>query len=277
MNPKVALLQLVSSCDPEKNIPRVESMILEAAASSVDAIFLPENFGALAAVDPRAIGEHEATPAGPLRTLLSSLAAEKGVWIFAGTMPCSVRPDGSPVPQPRIRAASFVYDALGHEVARYDKIHMFDVEVEDGHKHYLESATFEAGEELRCVDTPVGKVGLSVCYDIRFSEVYRELFMAGATALAIPSAFTRPTGEAHFEILMRARAIESFAFTIAACQGGVHDSGRETYGNSMLVSPWGDVLCRAGGDGEEILITELDLEQQARTRKDMPVHLQRRL
>ncbi|MEX1236953.1 MAG: carbon-nitrogen hydrolase family protein, partial [Pseudomonadales bacterium] len=216
------------------------------------------------------------TPFGPLRQLMSTLAAETGCFIFAGTIPCRVRPDGSEVSGGRVRAASFVYDGNGIAVARYDKIHMFDVDVEDGHQHYLESATFEPGEDIVCVETPLGKVGLSVCYDIRFPELYRELFASGAELIAIPSAFTRVTGEAHFEVLMRSRAIENFVFTIAACQGGTHDSGRETYGHSMVVSPWGEVLCR-GNDEQEVLYAELDLAELEKIRRDMPVGKQRRL
>ena len=155
-------------------------------------------------------------------------------------------------------------------------MHMFDVDVEDNQKHYMESDTFEPGKRLVCFGSPIGRVGLSVCYDIRFPELYRRLFADGALSMAIPSAFTRVTGAAHFEVLMRARAIENFAFTIAACQGGVHDSGRQTWGNSMVVGPWGDVLCRAG-EGEDVVYARLDFEAQAQIRRDMPVDQQRRL
>lgn len=276
MKHRIALVQLVSSVDVDKNLARVELLVREAARQDVAAVFLPENFAALANPGPRLIGEGEASPSGLIRSFISNLAADTGAWLFAGTMPCSVRPDGSAVPARRVRAASFVVDGAGREVARYDKIHMFDVQVDDNHKHYMESDTFEAGEDVVCCDSPMGRVGLSVCYDIRFPELYRKLFADGAMSITIPSAFTRVTGAAHFEVLMRARAIENFSFTIAACQGGSHDSGRETYGNSMVVGPWGDILCRAG-EGEAVLVAELDMDRQAEIRRDMPVHKQRRL
>lgn len=273
---RIALVQTCSSREVDRNIERVGALVAEAAGQDVSAIFLPENWGSLANPSPRAVGEAE-QDAGPLRTAMAELARENKVWIFAGTIPVSVRPDGSDVSGGRVRAASIVYDQTGREAARYDKIHMFDVDVADNHKHYLESATFEPGEDLVCVDLPDLRVGLSVCYDIRFPELYRKLSARGAQALAIPSAFTRPTGAAHFEVLMRARAIENFAFTIAACQAGTHDSGRETWGNSMVVDPWGEVLCRADDHSEAILVAQLDLARQAQVRADMPVHRQRRL
>lgn len=275
MKPKIALIQLVSGIDVDRNLGRVGDLVREAAGRGASAVFLPENFAALANPDPRAIGDREASTR-PIRSFISAAAAESGCWIFAGTMPCSVRPDGSSVGGRRVRAASFVFDGAGNEVARYDKMHMFDVDVDDNQKHYMESDTFEPGEAVVCCDSPLGKVGLTVCYDIRFPELYRRLFAEGALSFTVPSAFTRVTGAAHFEVLMRARAIENFAFTIAACQGGVHDSGRETYGNSMVVNPWGEVLCRAG-EGEDVVVAELDMQEQARIRRDMPVDRQRRL
>lgn len=276
MKPEIALVQLVSSMDVEANLARVDSLVRQAAAREVSAVFLPENFAALANPEPRAIGDRETTERGRIRSFISTLAAELHCWIFAGTLPCSLRPDGTPVSGKRVRAASLVFDDSGTQVARYDKIHMFDVDVDDEQKHYQESDTFEPGSEIILCDSPLGNVGLTVCYDIRFPELYRRLFAAGAMAMTVPSAFTRVTGAAHFEVLMRARAIENFSFMIAACQGGTHDSGRQTYGNSMVVGPWGDVLCRAG-EGEALLYAELDLAAQAQIRRDMPVHKQRRL
>lgn len=276
MKHRIALVQLVSSMQIERNLARVAELVKQAAEQDVSAIFLPENFAALANPDPHAIGAGETSAQGEIRAFASTLAVGTGCWLFAGTLPCGVRPDGSQVSDNRVRAASFVYDASGREVARYDKIHMFDVDVADNQHHYLESRVFEPGEVVVCTDSPIGRVGLSVCYDIRFPELYRQLAADGAECITIPSAFTRVTGAAHFEVLMRARAIENFTFTIAACQGGVHDSGRETWGNSMVVGPWGDVLCRAG-EGEAVVVAELDMDRLAEIRRDMPVHKQRRL
>ncbi len=273
---KIALVQLVSSKHVDKNLERVSELVERAAESQPAAIFLPENFPALGADDPYLVGANEAGPDGEVRGMMSSLARETGCWIFAGTMPTVTRPDGKAVPGKRVRAASFVYDDTGSEVARYDKIHMFDVDVADSHRNYRESATFEPGEDVVQVDTPFGCVGLTVCYDIRFPEIYRLHFGAGATMLTIPSAFTVPTGEAHFRTLMQARAVENSAFTIAACQGGEHDSGRVTWGHSMVVGPWGDVLGELD-TGEGILEVALDFDRLEEIRQEMPFLAQRRL
>ena len=274
--PRIGVVQMVSSQSVEPSLEAAGRLIARAAAQEVQAIFLPENFAALAAARPRDIGTAEATPDGPIRSFIADMARQHGVWIFAGTLPVAVRPDGAPVPDNRVRAASFVVDAHGHEVARYDKIHMFDVSVPDRQKTYLESATFEPGEDIVLVDSPVGRVGLSVCYDVRFPELYRRLFIAGATLITVPSAFTRVTGEAHFQLLVRARAVENSAFVVAACQGGIHNSGRETWGHSVVVDPWGRILGELG-EGEDVLVVELDPAAQAQLRQDMPFISQRRL
>lgn len=275
MTSRIAVLQMVSSRDVETSLGQARGLIEHAASQGVDAVFLPENFAALANADPRAIGDREVSEGGAIRSFLRGISAATGCWIFAGTLPISCRPDGSAVPDRRVRAASFVYDAKGAEVARYDKIHMFDVDVADNHKHYMESATFEPGDKVVLIDAPPGRVGLTVCYDIRFPELYRELFSRGARLFTIPSAFTEVTGAAHFEVLMRARAIENFSYTVAACQGGVHDSGRRTWGNSMVVDPWGEIIARAG-TGEAVITAEVDLERLRQIREDMPVDRQRR-
>ncbi len=276
MRCRIAVVQMISCMDVEANLVAVSRLAVKAAGNNIQAIFLPENFAALANTNPRLIGIGEETSSGPVRNCLSELARETGCWIFAGTMPVSVRPDGSPVSAPRVRAASLVYDDEGCEVGRYDKMHMFDVDVADSHRHYLESDGFEAGTDILCIDSVIGKIGLSVCYDIRFPELYRKLSSLGARSFAIPSAFTEVTGRAHFEVLMRSRAIENFCFTIAACQGGEHDSGRKTFGHSMVVGPWGEILARAT-TGEDILIAELDFDRQNEIRRDMLGHLQRKL
>lgn len=275
---RIAIVQTVSSQQVDQNLPRISELVDQAAATGATAIFLPENVAALAASDPRQIGDTESrgAEAGPIRSLLGERARRHGCWIFAGTMPLSHRPDGTSVAGRRVRAASIVFDPDGNQVARYDKIHMFDVDVDDDQRHYLESATFEPGSDLVTVATPLGVVGLTVCYDIRFPELFRELFFRGAEIIAVPSAFTVPTGRAHFEVLMRARAIENFCYTVAACQGGQHDSGRQTWGHSMVVDPWGEIIAEAG-TGEAVLTADIDLERVAQYRRDMPVGAQRRL
>jgi nitrilase len=207
---------------------------------------------------------------------LSAQAREHGIWIVGGTVPVGNRPDGTGVPGRRARAACFVFDSNGAEVARYDKIHMFDVKVEDNHKNYVESETFEPGDELVVIQSPIGKLGLSVCYDIRFPEMYRSLLHQGAEIISIPSAFTRVTGEAHWRALARARAIENSCFVIGACQWGKHDSGRETWGESLVVDPWGKVV-EVMDNGTGLLLAELDLNLVRSIRADMPIESQTRL
>jgi len=272
---RIALIQMVSSSQIDVSLASAEMLMQEVDGGQVDAIFLPENFAALGSDDPYQIGLREHTSKGPVRSFLREAAIRANCWIFAGTLPVASRPDGSPTAAGKVRAASLVLDQTGAEVARYDKIHMFDVDVADNHGAYRESNTFEHGTDLTLVDSPCGRVGLSVCYDIRFSELYLSLFKQGAEVLAIPSAFTETTGEAHFELLMRARAVESFAYSVAACQGGVHDSGRRTHGNSVVVNPWGDVIARAGR-GEQVITADIDLVELKAVREKMPVMDQRK-
>jgi len=275
MTQQIALVQMVSSARVDVSLARAETLILEASASS-DYIFLPENFAALGSESPRDIGIAECTEDGPIRRFLRDMADRTGCWIFAGTFPVGVRPDGDTVPGGRVRAASIVYDPTGAEVCRYDKVHMFDVEVSDNLGTYLESATFEPGTDVIHLDLPFGRLGLTVCYDIRFPELYRRLFSAEVDMITVPSAFTEVTGEAHFELLMRARAVENCCFMIAACQGGEHDSGRRTWGHSMVVDPWGNVIAELGrGDG--VLTAEIDLALRNELRRNMPFHQQQRL
>lgn len=270
---RIAVVQMVSSRNVETSLARLKTLVSGFGDKKVDAIFLPENFAALGAESPRLIAEQES---GVIQACLAEIAEATSAWLFAGTMPLAQRPDGAPVPGNRVRAASLVYDSSGEVRHRYDKIHMFDVTVEDQHRHYKESDTFEHGEHIVVCDTPMAKVGLSVCYDVRFSELYLALAKRGAEVVTVPSAFTVPTGEAHFKLLLRARAVENFLFTVAACQGGRHDSGRETYGHSMVVNPWGEVLAEAG-TGEEVLLVDIDLAEVAQARSNVPVLSQRRL
>ena len=171
---RIGLVQLVSSQQVDRNLRSAETLMQD--LRGVDAIFLPENFAALANPDPRQLGKAEATPDGPIRSFLSEMAKRLDCWVFGGTLPTVERPDGSRVEGGRVRAASFVFDGEGKAVARYDKIHMFDVDVADNQRQYRESDTFEPGEDVRWVESPIGRVGLTVCYDIRFPELYRRLF-----------------------------------------------------------------------------------------------------
>lgn len=278
-NCRIALVQMTSSRQVDISLDQLRLITRDIQPGSVDAIFLPENFAALASSGVLALGQAEseglnqpsvhAKEKERILPPLRMLAKEKRTWVFGGTLPLATRPDGSEVDGGRVRAASMAIDPHGELVGRYDKRHLFDVEVNDVSRIYRESETYEPGTTPVVVPTPFAIVGLSVCYDIRFPHLYRELTRMGAEILAIPSAFTRPTGEAHFEVLLRARAIENSAFVVAACQTGVHDSGRETYGHSMVVSPWGDVVGRLS-DRPGLLVVDLDLAQLKIIRHQIP-------
>ncbi len=273
---KVAAVQMTSSMHVQENLRVAGKLIEEATTQGADLIMLPENFAVFANPDVRAIGEGETGSKRVIRTFLADQAASNNVWIVGGTIPvASVAGSSAEVANDRVRAACFVYDQKGTEVARYDKIHMFDVIVADDTKTYAESETVEPGDHLEVVDTPLGKLGLSVCYDLRFPEMYRLLFQKGAEILSVPAAFTEVTGSAHWEVLMRSRAIENCCYVVGACQGGVHDSGRRTFGDSVIIDPWGNVVTRLS-KGTGVITSEIDLKALYRIRSDMPVDRQMR-
>jgi nitrilase len=198
-----------------------------------------------------------------VQEFLAASARRLRLWIVAGTIPLRSGADG------RVAAASLVYDAAGTRVARYDKIHLFDVDIPGRAESYRESANVAPGASATVLDTPAGRLGLSVCYDVRFPELYRELSAAGAQLLSVPSAFTAPTGRAHWETLLRARAIENLCYVIAPAQSGIHPSGRETYGDSMIVDYWGRVLQRVPR-GRGCAVAEVDLARQSGVRESFP-------
>ena len=273
---RIAVVQMTSSMEVEVNLTKLSELFVDLMATSVDAIFLPENFAAFGTLGCLEIGRDELSEPSRIRSFLAEQAVALDCCIFAGTVPLAARPAGVRVEEDRVRAASLVFDQQGKQIARYDKIHLFDVDVNDNQQRYRESDRFEAGNTLEVVESPIGAVGLSVCYDIRFPEMYRDLVLAGAEILAVPSAFTRVTGQAHYQVLMQARAIENFCFVVAACQVGCHDSGRETYGHSMVVNPWGEVVAERL-EGEGVIITEIDLDEVAEARMQVPAWRMRNL
>jgi predicted amidohydrolase len=206
-----------------------------------------------------------------LRLWLSQQAKANKVWLIGGTIPCQQGIQDIN----KVRSACFVYDSEGTEVARYDKIHMFDVDIKDSHGTYRESDTFEAGAELVVVDTPVGKVGLTICYDLRFAEIHAKLVDLGAQIIVNGAAFTKTTGQAHWHTLLRARAIETQCYVLAASHGGQHDH-RQTFGHSMIIDPWGEILVELG-EGPGIAVARVDLDHLKRIRTAFPIQLQRRL
>ncbi|MES2917735.1 MAG: carbon-nitrogen hydrolase family protein [Pseudomonadota bacterium] len=272
-HPRLAAVQLCSGADLEANLASARAQLKAAADAGASLAVLPENWAIFDA------GQY-ATVALRLPELLQrvgALAREFDLWIVAGTLPAAHRPDGEPVPGGRVRTACHVIDSDGEVVARYDKIHLFDVEVDDAQGRYRESATFEPGSEVVCVDTPAGRLGLSVCYDLRFPELFRQLQAQGAELLVVPAAFTHVTGEAHWEPLLRARAIENQCYVLGSAQGGRHGPTRVTWGHSQIIDPWGRVLASCGGEGPALALATRDPEAQARLRRSMPVASHRRL
>ncbi len=273
---KVAAVQMCSSDDKWRNLNNVAKLVKRAVLEhQAGLVLLPENFALFDGIDALKLGAEEAKISGDVRRFISDLAKEHSVWIIAGTIPCAVRPDDCLI-ESRVRSACWVYDDSGREVARYDKIHLFDVDVNDQYGSYRESETFEAGVIPQLVDTPMGKIGLSICYDLRFPKLYSLLVESGAQILSIPAAFTYTTGAAHWEVLLRARAIESQCYVIAANQVGVHSKGRTTWGHSMIINPWGDVIAKIE-EGEGVISAEIDLGALDNIRAAMPVLAHRRI
>ncbi|MBT5906264.1 MAG: carbon-nitrogen hydrolase family protein, partial [Gammaproteobacteria bacterium] len=261
---RVAAIQMVSTPTIEQNLFAAARLISQAAEKGAELIVLPEVFATLEGLSPLAeVGEiaHPAIPslgATPLQDFLASQAAKHALVIVGGTIPLLSREDGSVIEDGRVRASSLVFNAQGERVARYDKVHLFDVQVSDAQAQYSESLSYEAGSELACVEVEGCQVGLSVCYDLRFGELYRQLVTLGAQLITVPAAFTAVTGAAHWEPLLRARAIENQCYIVAAAQGGKHSETRETWGHSMIIDPWGVVLdCVNTGEG--IAIADIDL------------------
>ena len=267
----VAALQMTSGPDVAANLAAAAALLDAARDAGAALALLPENFSFLGRrdADKRAVAEVQGS--GPVQDFLAATAARLGFWIIAGTQPIAAGAAGAAgATDGRVTNSCFVYDAAGACVARYDKIHLFDVDVPDKPgESYRESAHVAPGTQVVVVDTPVARVGLSVCYDVRFPELYRRLSAAGAELLVVPSAFTVPTGRAHWETLLRARAVENLSYVVAAAQSGVHPNGRETYGDSLIVDYWGRVLTRLPR-GSGLVTAAIDREALARTRASFP-------
>ena len=267
---KVAAIQMTSSHLVAENLAVAGELLREAKDLGAAVACLPENFSFLGLKDSDKLQVAETDGEGAVQAFLSDTARKLKMWILGGTI--VIKAD---TPN-RVANSSLLIDAHGKRVARYDKIHLFDVTIPGRNEQYRESSHVVAGRELVVADTPVGKLGLSVCYDMRFPELYRELVSQGAEWLAMPAAFTVPTGRAHWETLLRARAIENLCYVVAPAQSGTHTSGRETYGDTMIVDYWGLVLSRlARGSG--VVMADIDLAKQAETRARFPALDNRRL
>ncbi|MDQ4419130.1 carbon-nitrogen hydrolase family protein [Sphingobium sp. DEHP117] len=266
---RAALLQSTSGVEPAANAERIVAAIAEAKAGGADMLFTPEMVGCLDRNRERAAATLTDEARDRVLRAVRQAAREAGLWVHIGSLGLrDERADG------RWINRGFVIDPAGDIRARYDKIHLFDVELPDGIS-WRESAVYGPGDALAAVDTPWGRMGLSICYDLRFADLYRRLSDAGAAALLIPAAFTVPTGKAHWETLLRARAIESACFVIAAAQVGHHEDGRDTYGHSMVVDPWGEVLLDMG-DKEGLAFADIDFARVEQVRARIPVLAHRR-
>ena len=267
---RVAAIQMNSGAEVSANLELADRLLRDAAADGCGLAVLPENF-ALMPESGRDKSRHAETPGhGPIQAFLAEAATRHGLWIIGGSMPL-VSPDPD-----RVFGGCVVVDDHGETRAVYRKIHLFDVDLPDQEESYRESNSMFAGDDPTAVDTPMGRVGLTVCYDVRFPELFRALVDDGATAFTVPAAFTATTGKAHWHTLLRARAIENLAYVVAPGQHGEHPDSRSTFGHSLIVDPWGRILAeRADGDGH--LAADVDPHLPEKLRGEFPALANRRL
>ena len=267
---KCAAIQMASSPNVGANLLEAEKLIAQAAKQGAKLVALPENFAIMGMNEFDKVKEKEIDGQGIIQDFLAHSAKKHQVWIVGGTIPLVADDEN------KIRAACLVYNNQGERVARYDKTHLFDVSMPDTNEKYFESNSIEAGSKSVVIETPFGKIGIGICYDLRFPEFFRKLVREGAEIIIAPSAFTAETGAAHWEILLRARAIENLCYVIAPNQGGFHVNGRKTFGHSMIVDPWGGILdCHKTGAG--VVCAEIDKQQLEKVRTNFPVLTHRRL
>lgn len=269
--PKIAAIQMCSSNEVDDNLIVAKKLMKEAAEHGAKIVVLPEMFAMIGlAASKEIIKVQEDYKGGRIQEFLATEALKNNIWIVGGTIPISCKDKN------KIRAACIVYDNKGLAVARYDKIHLFDVTLSKD-EAYRESDTVEEGDQLAVVDTPLGKLGIAVCYDIRFPAMFTKLCNQGAEIIAIPAAFTVSTGEAHWKLLARSRAVENFCYVVGAAQGGTHKSGRNTYGHSVIVEPWGAIISEKIEQGPGVIYGTIDLSHLHKIRASIPVHKHQKL
>ena len=260
----VAAIQMVSEPSVEANLAAAGELVADAADQGAKLAVLPEWFCLMGRSERDKLAIREADGDGPIQSFLARTAARHRVWLIAGTVPLLAQhPE-------KVRNSCLVYDDAGRRVARYDKIHLFDFT--DADREYRESHTIEAGDRPVAIDSPFGRIALSICYDVRFPELYRRL--APMDLIVIPSAFTATTGKAHWDLLVRARAVENLAWVIAPAQGGHHLNGRHTHGHTMIVSPWGEAVARLA-HGAGVVVADIDPSYQRKVRESLPALLHR--
>ena len=256
---RVAALQMVTTPDRERNLAEAERLIAEAAADGAQLVLLPEYFCFMGFKDTDKLSIREAYRDGPIQRFLADAARRHGVWVIGGTLPLT-----APEPE-RVLNTTLVFDPQGNEAARYDKIHLFSFE--KGTESFNEARTIRPGDTVTTFNAPFGRVGLSVCYDLRFPELYRKL--GDCALIVVPSAFTYTTGRAHWELLLRARAVENQCYVLAAAQGGKHENGRRTWGHSMLIDPWGEVVA-VRDEGAGVVAGNLERARIDEVRQSLP-------
>lgn len=256
---RVAAIQMASGPNVAANLAEAERLIQSAVTAGAKLVALPEYFAIMGLKDTDKVAAQEVEGKGPIQKFLAAMARKHKIWLVGGSVPLAC---DNPK---KVRNSCLVYDDKGKQVARYDKIHLFGLDL--GAEHYQEEKTIEPGDQVVVIDTPFGRMGLSICYDLRFPELYRA--MTEVDIILVPSAFTATTGKAHFETLIRARAIENLAYVIAPAQGGYHLSGRETHGDTMIVDPWGVVLDRLPR-GSGVVLAGINPTYQASLRKSLP-------
>lgn len=266
---KVAAIQMASGPNVGANLIEAGRLIARAADGGADLVVLPENFALMGLSDYDVVKVREPDGRGPIQDFLAEQAARHGIWLVGGTIPLAAH-DAD-----KVRAACLLFDECGRRVTRYDKIHLFDVHLEESGENYTESQVIEPGDAVVVVDSPFGRLGLAVCYDLRFPELFRLMLDQGVEVMTLPAAFTAITGRAHWETLVRARAIENLSYVIAAAQGGYHINGRETHGDSMIVDPWGAVIDRLPR-GSGVVVAELDRDRLVNMRRTFPTLQHRR-
>jgi nitrilase len=264
-----AAIQMASGPNVGANLLEAKRWVEKAAATGTRLVVLPENFALMGMTETDKLAVAEVPGEGPIQEFLARTAERLKLWLVGGTLP--LRAGGG-----KVRASCLVFDDRGRQAGRYDKIHLFDVNVPGTEESYRESETIEAGNEPLVLETPFGALGIAICYDLRFPELFRQMAETGLDILAVPAAFTARTGAAHWEILVRARSVENLCYTIASNQGGFHRNGRETFGHSMVVDPWGKILASLAS-GAGVVCAEIDRERIRQVRAAFPVLDHRRL
>lgn len=266
----MAAIQFCATASVDENLQSIATLTQKAVQQGARLIVLPENAALMGAAEHAKLEISEIAGEGRIQAFLSQLAKQHQVWIVGGTLPIKSDQPG------KVFAASFLFNDQGECVARYDKIHLFDVAVTKN-EVYCESNTIAPGNKIVVHETPFGKIGMAVCYDLRFPELFRCMLLAGADFFVLPSAFTQKTGAAHWHVLTRARAIENTCYLIGAGQGGQHANGRETYGHSLIVNPWGEILAEAGEQGEAVVVADIDIAMMQEIRSRLPMRSHVRL